>query len=367
MAEKDYMKIALKLAAKADEQTYPNPMVGAVIVKQGKIVGKGYHKKAGTEHAEILAIREASHKCRGATMYVTLEPCNHFGKTPPCTKAVIESGIKKVVISLKDPNPITSGKGIQKLKASGIKVILGKYAEETALLNRKYIKFITTGMPYITLKSAQTLDGKIAARDGSSQWISNENSRKYVKKKRSKYDAILIGTNTLMTDDPFLLDEAKKGYNVCRIIIDSELKISFSSNIIKTSQKAPVIIVATEKALESKINKLNSIKGVEIIRIRSRKGRVPLSTLFKTLAKRGLINILIEGGGEIAGSILEERLLDEVMFFISPKLLGGSYDSVKGIGISHINKALELTDFTIKRFGEDILIRGIVDKAKIKN
>ena len=180
MAENDYMKIALKLAAKADEKTYPNPMVGAVIVKDGKIVGKGYHKKAGCDHAEVVAIREAFGKCYGATMYVTLEPCNHFGKTPPCTRSIIESGIKKVVISLKDPNPITSGKGIQKLKNSGIEVIFGKYSEETAFLNRKYIKFITTRMPYITLKTAQTLDGKIAARDGSSQWISNEKSRKYV-------------------------------------------------------------------------------------------------------------------------------------------------------------------------------------------
>ena len=182
------------------------------------------------------------------------------------------------------------------------------------------------------------------------------------KKIRSNYDAILIGTNTLMMDNPFLLDESKKGYNVNRIIIDSELKIPFSSNIIKTADKAPVLIVATEKASETKFNKLCSINGVEIIRIRSKKGRVPLRSLFRKLAKRGLINILIEGGGEIAGSVLGEQLLDEVMFFIAPKLLGGPYASVKGLGISNINKALELTDFTIKRFNEDILIQGIVTK-----
>ncbi len=357
----DYMHLALNLASKAKERTYPNPMVGAIIVKNGRIEGRGYHKKAGCDHAEVMAIKNAGTRCRGGEMYVTLEPCDHWGRTPPCTETIIKSGIKHVIIGMLDPNPVNTGKGIKKLKRSGIKISMGRYEKEIAFLNRKYIKSITTGMPYITLKSAQTLDGKIAARDGSSKWVSNNRSRNYAKRLRSRYNAIMIGTNTLVNDDPFLLDEKKSGYNVCRVVIDSSLKIPLSSNIIKTSEKSPVIIATTEKAPQNKISKLKNITGVQVIQHRSKKGRVSLLPLFKELYKRGLINVLVEGGGELAGSLLDASLIDEVMFFVSPKLLGGDKNSIKGKGVSTINKALELNNISIKKISEDLLITGVVN------
>jgi diaminohydroxyphosphoribosylaminopyrimidine deaminase/5-amino-6-(5-phosphoribosylamino)uracil reductase len=261
-----------------------------------------------------------------------------------------------------DPNPVTGGKGIRRLKRAGIEISFGRYGERIAHLNRKYIKAVKTGLPYITLKTAQTLDGKIAARDGSSKWISGERSRKYVKKIRSRYDAIIIGTNTLLKDDPFLLDERKKGYNVRRVVIDSELKIPLSSNIIRTADKSPVLIVITEKAKYGKIREVSAVKGVDIIKIRSRQGRVSLRPLLKNLYRRGIINVMLEGGGELAGSFLEEELIDEIMFFISPKLLGGPYNSLKGRGLSSIGKAVDISEFSFRRFNGDLLITGRVKK-----
>ncbi|MBU0684026.1 MAG: bifunctional diaminohydroxyphosphoribosylaminopyrimidine deaminase/5-amino-6-(5-phosphoribosylamino)uracil reductase RibD, partial [Candidatus Omnitrophica bacterium] len=224
-SELEYMQLALQLAAKAKDKTYPNPMVGAVIVKKNEIIGKGYHLKAGKPHAEVEAIKNASESCCGAAMFVTLEPCDHHGKTPPCTEAITKSGISKVYIAMKDPNPINSGRGIKKLRRAGIKVECGLCAREAKAINRKYIKFVKSGLPYVTLKLAESLDGKIAASDGSSKWISTVSARKYVRKIRSQYNAIMVGSNTVHYDNPFLLDEKKRGYDTVRIIVDSSLKI----------------------------------------------------------------------------------------------------------------------------------------------
>ncbi|MGB2600866.1 MAG: bifunctional diaminohydroxyphosphoribosylaminopyrimidine deaminase/5-amino-6-(5-phosphoribosylamino)uracil reductase RibD [Candidatus Omnitrophota bacterium] len=358
--EKKYMKLALMLAAKAKDKTYPNPMVGAVIVKGRRIVGKGYHHRAGENHAEINAIKDAGAACRGAAMFVTLEPCNHYGKTPPCTQGIIESGIKKVYAAMKDPNPITGGKGIRKLKKAGIVVNVGIFEENAKELNKKYIKFMTSNLPYVTVKLAQSIDGKIAARDGSSKWISSELSRKYVRKMRPDFDAIIVGANTAVNDDPFLLDEKRRGYNVSRIVIDSRLRMSLESNIIKTAGKAPVIIATTELAPPNKIKKFQNINGVEIIKTRSKTKKVSLKALLTKLAQKEMVNVLVEGGGELVGSLIDEKLVDEVMFFISPKIIGGSYSSVKGSGVPNIAGAMELNSVEIKKYGEDIFVRGMI-------
>jgi len=356
----EYMRSALNLALKAKDKTYPNPMVGAIIVKDGKIIGEGFHPKAGEAHAEVKAISSASGSLRESTMYVTLEPCRHHGKTPPCTEAIIKSGISKVYVAMKDPNPVCAGRGIRRLRRAGIKVDLGLCENSARSLNRKYIKFITAGLPYVTIKLAESLDGKIAARDGSSKWISSKISRKFVRKIRKEFDAILVGSNTVFADDPFLLDESRKGYRTARIVVDSRLKISAKSNIIKTAGKSPVIIGTTELASKKKIEELRRVKGVRIVVQRSKNGKCSLKTFLKRLAILGIVNIFVEGGSRLAGSLMDEGLVDEVMFFIAPKIIGGGYTSIGGAGARNIRQAAVLSEVKVKRMGEDIFVRGYI-------
>jgi diaminohydroxyphosphoribosylaminopyrimidine deaminase/5-amino-6-(5-phosphoribosylamino)uracil reductase len=356
-AEK-YMRLALDLAASAGERTYPNPMVGAVIVKGGRVVGRGYHEKAGLDHAEVAALKSVKGSCKGATMFVTLEPCDHYGKTPPCTKAIISSGIKEVYAAMKDPNPINSGKGIRKLREAGIRVNVGVMASEAKELVRKYTRFITKKMPYVTIKLAQSIDGKIAATDGTSKWISSEKSRKLVREMRGKFDAVMVGIGTVLVDDPFLLDAAKKGYATRRVVIDSRLRIPERSNLIKTADRSPVLIAVTPAAPGYKVKKLARIRGVEVIMARAKSGKVDLGDLFGKLAERGIVNILVEGGGELAGSLFDEGYVDEVIFFISPKVIGGGSSSVKGKGARTIVDAIRLRDVEISMSGDDIMVEG---------
>ena len=355
-----YMELALDLAAKAKEKTYPNPMVGAVIVRRGRVVGRGYHRRAGEAHAEVRAIKDAAGKCKGAAMYVTLEPCDHYGKTPPCTKAVIASGIKSVNIAMKDPNPLNSGRGIRRLKKAGISVSVGACAGAARKLNRKYIKFITSGMPYVTVKLAQSLDGKIAARDGTSKWISSGLSRAFARRLRPGFGAIMVGINTVLNDDPFLIDEKKKGYSLKRVIVDSRLRMPLGSNIIKTRKKSPVIIATTPLAPEARLEKFRGMEGVDLIVTPARGKKVSMKRLLRELARRGVVSILAEGGGELIGSLLDGALIDEAMFFIAPDLIGGPYSSVKGLGVRNISKAVELRGLEVRRSGRDIFVRGFL-------
>ncbi len=362
-----YMRLALELAASAKEKTYPNPMVGAVIVKSGRVVGSGYHKKAGLDHAEAAAIKSVKGSCKGATMFVTLEPCDHYGKTPPCTKAIISSGIKEVYAAMKDPNPINSGKGIRKLRGSGIKVNVGMIEEEAKELGRKYIKFITKKLPYVTIKLAQSLDGKISAADGTSKWISSEKSRKLVREMRGTFDAVMVGIGTVLADDPFLLDAAKKGYATRRVIIDSKLRIPEKANLINTAEKSPVIIAVTAAAPAHKAKRLARVRGVEIITVKSRGAKVDLEGLLLKLAEKGIVNILVEGGGELAGSFFDDGLADEVIFFISPKVLGGVSSSVRGKGAKTIADAIKLKDVKVSMSGDDVMVTGKIIHTRNHN
>jgi diaminohydroxyphosphoribosylaminopyrimidine deaminase / 5-amino-6-(5-phosphoribosylamino)uracil reductase len=357
-SDRRYMEEALALAARGRERTYPNPMVGAVIVKGGRIIGRGYHRRAGADHAEVAAIKDAGKACRGAAMYVTLEPCDHYGRTPPCTLAIIESGIKSVTAAMEDPNPLNSGRGIRKLSSRGISVSTGLCSADAKKLNRKYIKFITRGLPYVTLKLAQSLDGKIAARDGSSRWISSKTSREYVRRIRPGFDAIMVGANTLRLDDPLLMDEARKEPGPTRVVVDSRLRLRARSKLIKTAHLSPVIIGTTDLAPPGRLKSVGVMDGVDLIVTRNKRGRVPLKVFLSELARRGIVNMLVEGGGELAGSLMDGGLVDEVMFFISPRIMGGDRVSVKGAGAADISKAVDLKDVSISMSGDDVFVRG---------
>jgi len=331
-----YMREAIGLAKRAEGMTSPNPLVGAVLVKGGRVVGKGYHKKCGLPHAEVNAIRDAGSSAKGADLYVTLEPCDHFGRTPPCTAAIVDAGVKRVIIGMKDPNPVNNGKGIARLKRAGIKTVTGVLEKEAVSINLQYIKYITTGLPYVTLKMAQSLDGKIATRTGNSRWITSEKARDYVHRLRGKVDAVMVGANTVLKDDPSLLCKIPGRKQPVRVIACGRSPIPASAKIFRSADKSKVII-AVEPS-----------------------GKIDLKDLLKKLGKMGLINILVEGGGELAASLVNSGLVDRYLFFIAPKIIGGrsAVTSVEGDGINLIKNAAHIKDMKAIMVGPDILIEG---------
>ncbi|MDD4879865.1 MAG: bifunctional diaminohydroxyphosphoribosylaminopyrimidine deaminase/5-amino-6-(5-phosphoribosylamino)uracil reductase RibD [Candidatus Omnitrophica bacterium] len=341
--DEKYIKISLELAKKAKGMTSPNPCVGAVIVKRGRIVGSGYHRFAGGPHAEIYALRQAGKKAEGATMYVSLEPCSHFGKTPPCTDAIIRSGIKRVVAAIKDPNPVNNGRGLRILRSRGIGTAVGFLEAEAKELNEDFIKYMTSKMPFVAVKVAQSLDGKIATRTGDSKWISGEKAREFVHKLRSEHDAVMVGAGTVLKDDP-LLTARVKGKRVkqpLRIILSGKTGIPQNARIFN-SRGGDVVIAATKK----------------------KDGRVDIRSLLGELAKRQITSVLIEGGGETVASALESRVVDKVYFFIAPKIIGGrkAATSVEGEGVDKAGKAIRLNKTSFRKIGDDLLIEGYIIK-----
>ena len=331
-----YMRTAVGLAKKADGMTSPNPLVGAVLVKAGRLVGRGYHKRCGLPHAEVNAIHDAGPAAKGCDLYVTLEPCDHFGRTPPCTGAIIEAGIKRVIIGMKDPNPINNGKGIARLKRAGIKVVTGVLEKEAISINLPYIKYIKKGLPHVTLKMAQSLDGKIATSTGNSKWITSEEARAYVQRLRGKVDAVMVGANTVLKDDPSLLCKIPGAKQPARVIAGGRMSIPTSAKIFRSADKSKVIVAV----------------GPE--------GKVDLKGLLKKLGKMGLINILVEGGGELAASLVKMGLVDRYLFFIAPKIIGGrsAVTSVEGEGVKFVKDAVKLKGIKATMVGQDILIEG---------
>ncbi len=352
-----FMKRALSLAKKANWRTSPNPMVGAVIVKNGRIISEGYHKKAGLPHAEAEAIMKAKDSLSGATLYVNLEPCCHKGKrTPPCTEAIISSGISRVVIAMRDPNPKVCGKGIEILHSYGIEVTEGILENKARKLNEFYIKYITTRTPFVILKIAMTLDGKIATPEGESKWITSEKSRHIVHQLRSRVDALLSAYGTVLKDNPHFTARVKNGKNPTRVIIDPELKIPLDYNVYTTPPKT--IAVVHESLKDSRKLKQLKEKGVEFLYFSSEK--LDLKWLMHELGKREIISVLIEGGSSLNSYALWSGVVDKVMVFIAPKIIGGahSYPSVGGKLYKKISEAFELQNIKIKRIGKDILIEG---------
>jgi diaminohydroxyphosphoribosylaminopyrimidine deaminase/5-amino-6-(5-phosphoribosylamino)uracil reductase len=356
-----FMKRAIRLAKKGAYKTSPNPMVGAVLVKDGKIISEGYHKKAGLPHAEVVAMMKSPYPVKGSTLYVTLEPCCHRNKrTLPCTDTIISSGIKRVVIAMRDPNPAVSGKGIELLKKHGIEVKEGILEAEAKKLNEFYIKYIMTKMPFVILKIAMTLDGKIATSNGESKWITSEESRKVVHKLRSKVDAILTAYGTVIKDNPSLTARIKGGRNPIRVVIDPELKIPFDYNIYNTPPKT--ISIVKEEFFTDEKKTILSNKGIEIITYNSEK--VDLNWLMKELGKRGIISLMIEGGSSLNAYAIQHNIVDKLLIFIAPKIIGGkkSYPCIGGDFYRRLNEAYELEELSIKKINKDILIEGYIKR-----
>ena len=333
-------------------------MVGAVLVRGGKIVGSGYHQYAGGPHAEINALKQAGTKAKGATLYITLEPCSHQGRTPPCTRALIAAGIRAVVAGMKDPNPLVAGRGFQKLRRAGIKVRSGLCQEESSQLIEAFAKFITERRPLVTLKLAATLDGKIATPSGDARWISGERSRARVHRWRNEMDAVLVGAGTVRADDPLLTCRMAGGRNPYRLVLDSRLRISPSASLLRLPDADKTIIATTHRAPLSKVRALEKL-GVVVWRLASRNDRVAWLPLLRKLAGLGVVTLLIEGGAEVAASALKNKVVDKLELFYAPKLVGGDGRAMLGpLGIGKMAQAMALRRFDMRRSGEDLWLSG---------
>lgn len=360
MTDEKFMAEALRIAKNAEGRTSPNPMVGAVIVKDGKIIAEGWHRKAGTPHAEIHALNMAGSLAKDSTMYVTLEPCSHFGRTPPCANKIVDAGIKKVVVAMKDPNPLVAGKGIEILRAAGIEVEVGILENDARRLNEVFLKYITKKIPFVTAKFACSLDGKISTVTGESQWISCEESRKFVHHLRDISDGIMVGVGTVLNDNPSLTSRIENGKNPVRIIVDSFARTPLNAKILNDGA-AKTIIAVTENAPAEKVVKLKK-SGAEIIF--SGNLQVELNLLMQELINREITSVLLEGGGTLNFSMFRAGLVDKVFAFVAPKIIGGktSLTPVAGGGFEKLSDAVNLENLTAEKIGTDILISGYVNQ-----
>jgi diaminohydroxyphosphoribosylaminopyrimidine deaminase/5-amino-6-(5-phosphoribosylamino)uracil reductase len=349
-----YMRRALALAARGRVTVSPNPMVGCVIVRNGRVIAEGWHKVRGQAHAETMALARAGVKARGSVMYVTLEPCAHWGKTPPCVDAVIAAGICRIVIAMRDPNPLTDGSSVRKMKAAGIEVVVGVLADEARVLNAAFVKYITRQMPYVTVKTAQTIDGRTVTRRGESQWITSAEARDHAKEQRSEFDAVCVGINTVIADDPQL---NAPGKTITKIVLDSRLRISAKARLFEGTQPGQVIVAATSSVPALKVRRLEE-RGAVVLRFPARKGRVPLTLLFKELARREIARILIEGGAMVIGSALKEGLVDEMNVYIAPRVIGDSQarSSVEGFDALTLDKTADFRLTDMKCIGQDVCL-----------
>ncbi|WP_270381632.1 bifunctional diaminohydroxyphosphoribosylaminopyrimidine deaminase/5-amino-6-(5-phosphoribosylamino)uracil reductase RibD [Megamonas funiformis] len=364
--DEKYMRLAMQLAGNAIGRTSPNPLVGAVIVKDNRVVGCGWHRKAGTPHAEVHALNQAGELAQGADVYVTLEPCAHYGKTPPCAKALVEAKVKNVYGGLLDVNPKVAGKGFKILEDAGIHVEYGFLQDELRKQNEVFFKWIEHKKPFIVLKAAMTLDGKIATATGQSKWITNETSRAYGYKLRDIYDGIMVGINTVIEDNPMLTVRVDGGKNPIRIVVDSSLKIDINANVVQ-DKSAKTIIATTDKANKDKILKLQA-QDVDVIVVdKDENDKVDIEKLLDILGQQNICSILVEGGATLSGSFVAKKLVDKVYFFIAPKIIGGkeAKTPVAGTGILNLQEALALKDIQIEKLEEDVLIIGRVDKDKV--
>lgn len=355
MRDYEYMKLALSMARAAVGQTSPNPTVGAVVVKNGEILGMGAHLKAGTPHAEVHAIRTAGENARGADLYVTLEPCSHYGKTPPCTELIISSGIKRVVVATLDPNPLVAGSGVKQLRQAGIEVEVGVGTEEANSINEPFFHFIQTGKPYVTLKAAVTLDGKTATKTGDSKWITSTQSRSDVHQLRHEHDAILVGIQTVLKDNPHLTTRLPRGgKNPIRIILDTHLRIPLDANVIK-DKTAKTIIITGNELDRQKAGKLQEL-GTEVVPLST--GRIDINELLTVLGKRRIMSVLVEGGSKVHASFMKAGAFQQLIFYVAPKIIGGidAIPAIGGEGLDFVREAEKLEFTSVERIGPDIKI-----------
>jgi len=356
-----YMEMAYGLAEKARGRTSPNPLVGAVVVRDGRVVGHGYHEEPGKPHAEILALRMAGARAKGATLYLTLEPCVHWGRTPPCVDTVLAAGLNRVVVSAVDPNPIVHRKGVRRLKEAGIDVSLGLLAERNARMNEAYAKYITRKVPFVTLKAALTLDGKIACRTGDSKWISSARTRDYVHLLRGEQDALMIGANTLLADDPLLTVRHPSWgrKKVVRVVLDSRLRFPLGSKILATLGRGRLIVFAGADAPAAKARALES-RGAEVVFPRDNRSAWPLPDVLGELGRREVAALLVEGGGRLFTSFVEAGLADKAVLTYAPRLVGGAAAPgfLGGRGVDRVGRALALKGTRTFILEGDVILEG---------
>lgn len=357
-----FMSRALRLARRAQGQTSPNPLVGAVVVRAGRVVGQGYHRRAGWPHAEIEALRQAGARARGSTLYVSLEPCNHHGRTPPCCDAILGAGVSRVVAAMRDPNPRTNGRGLSRLRRAGVRVRLGVLEHEARRMNEPFAKAMRTRLPMVIAKVGQSLDGKIATARGQSRWITSAAARRYGHRLRAQTDAILVGINTVLADDPLLNVRGarqRRGRPV-KVIVDSHLRLPPRARCLSKASPAPTLIATLRRPTSR--NTALTRHGADILTLRSSGDRVPLRALCRALAQRGIQSLLIEGGGEVLASALKERLVDRIVWCIAPVLIGGrtAPGSVGGQGIARLTQAVRLREVSVRRMGTDLCVEADV-------
>lgn len=360
-ADERFMWMALDLARQGRGRTSPNPMVGAVVVKESEVVGTGYHQAAGSAHAEVIALEKAGEKSKGATLYINIEPCNHHGRTGPCTEAIIRAGISRVVAAIEDPNPLVRGGGFARLIEAGIKVKEGVLADKANQLNEVFIKYISSGLPFVGVKVAMSLDGKIATTKGESHWITGEKARQFVHRLRDQSDVIMVGIETVLKDDPRLTTrvDGGGGKDPVRVVVDSTARLPLDARVVESSSSARTILAVTEQAPPVKCQALEK-KGVEVLVLPSREDRVDLKALMQKLAERELSAVLVEGGGTINYSLLDCGLIDKLFVFIAPLIIGGkeSPTAFSGAGVKELGKAWSVEKLEMKQFEQDLLLIG---------
>ncbi|MCL4503487.1 MAG: bifunctional diaminohydroxyphosphoribosylaminopyrimidine deaminase/5-amino-6-(5-phosphoribosylamino)uracil reductase RibD [Deltaproteobacteria bacterium] len=355
------MKLALRLAARGAGWVSPNPMVGAVVVKDGQIVGRGFHRRVGAAHAEVEALRQAGAAAQGADLYVTLEPCNHQGRTPPCTQAILAAGVARVIIATRDPNPQVAGGGAEYLKSQGVIAETGVLEAQAWRLNESWFYWTATGRPWVIAKAACSLDGKIATATGESQWLTGEAARAYGHRLRHQVDAILVGIETVLSDDPQLTARLPRGRgkDPIRVVLDSRLRLPLPAKLLHLESQAPTWVACTKEAPKEKIKAIKDL-GAEVLVFPEEAGRVPLKPLLKLLGDQQVQSLLVEGGAEVLGGFFDEGLVNQFYFFFAPKILGGrtSPGVLGGEGISHLANALQATHLNMRRIAQDIMISG---------
>jgi diaminohydroxyphosphoribosylaminopyrimidine deaminase/5-amino-6-(5-phosphoribosylamino)uracil reductase len=364
--DEQFMQEALALAAQARGRTSPNPMVGSIVVKDGRVVGRGSHIKAGAPHGEVVALEDAGVQAKGATLYITLEPCCHYGggkRTPPCTRAIIAAGIRRVVAAMRDPNPLVSGQGLEELRQAGIAVKLSVLETEAAALNEVFIKYITTKRPFVLLKVAASLDGKIATVTGESRWITNERSRLLVHQLRDQVDAVMVGINTVLRDDPLLTTRLPGGggRDPMRIVVDTHLRIPCEARLLAASATACTLIATSPAAPTDKRLQLEGA-GAKILVVEGDGPGIPLGPLMDQLGAMQVTSILLEGGGELHCSALRAGIVDKVLYFLAPKLIGGRSApmAIGGQGFARLEEAVSLERMQVRQLDGDLLIEGYV-------
>ena len=350
------MRAAIGLARRAAGRTSPNPMVGAVVVRQDRIVGRGYHARAGGDHAEVRALRQAGEAARGATLYVNLEPCSHFGRTPPCVKAVVEAGVERVAAGMIDPNPRVAGSGVRALRRAGVRVDVPVREEECRRLNEAFVKHVTQGLPFVALKLAASLDGRIATAAGDSKWVTGPAARRFVHRLRNQYDAVLVGSGTVLADDPQLTCRLPGGRDPWRIVLDGRLRTPATARLVVQPEPEKTVVVTGRDVPAARRKRLEDL-GVQVWSFPMKQGRVGFRRVLRRLARAGVLSVMVEGGAVTAARAISEKVVDKVLCFYAPKFIGAEgLPMVGDLGITRLRRCPQLGNSGVRRLGDDILV-----------